>query len=66
MNKKWVEVDFEECPVCGDVLECLTSSGKVDGQQHYYDGDEVRCLGDNCDARLQMSCDEGTAWIGEE
>ena len=62
MKKEWKEIDFEDCPECGDSLECFTHGEIVDGIQQYYDDDDVRCLGE-CGVSLQMSCDEGRAWV---
>lgn len=61
-KKQWVDVDFEDCPECGNELECLTDGDAVNGRQSFYDGDEVRCLGE-CGAILQISVDDGRAWV---
>jgi len=64
-DKEWVDVDFEECPNCGDTLEALTNCGVVDGMQHFWDGDKVRCLG-RCDAELQITVDARCASVSGE
>jgi hypothetical protein len=62
MKKRWVLVDFAECPNCGDDAEILTDSD-VDGE--FYDGDEARCC--QCGAIGQFSCDgEDTGYISWE
>jgi hypothetical protein len=59
MKKRWVLVDFGECPNCGDDAEILTDCN-VDGE--FYDGDEARCC--QCGAIGQFSCDgEDTGYI---
>jgi hypothetical protein len=62
MKKRWVLVDFAECPNCGDDAEILTDCN-VDGE--FYDGDEARCC--QCGAIGQFSCDgEDTGYISWE
>jgi hypothetical protein len=38
--KRWVLVDFDHCPKCGDDAEILTDSADP---KRFYDGDDVRC-----------------------
>ena len=59
---EWIEIDFEQCPACGDDLEALTNCGIKDGVQYFWDGDEVKCLG-NCGTELQITVDEHRASV---
>lgn len=64
-KQEWIEIGFEQCPVCGDELEALTDCGEKDGVQHFWDGDEVKCLG-NCGTELQITVDEYCAFVSGE
>jgi len=60
INEKWVVCEWDECPCCGSTIEVYTKSD----DQMFYDGDPVRCTDNECEAiSLQISCDEGDAWI---
>ena len=59
---EWIEIDFEECPFCGDTLEALTDCGIKDGVQQFLDGTVVKCLG-NCGTELQITVDEQCAFV---
>lgn len=53
--ERWVLVDFDSCPECGDDAEILTASGD---SNRFYDGDKVRCC--ECHHSGQFSCDSET------
>ncbi len=40
MDSRWVTVDFDSCPECGNQPEIYTDSAMTD---YFYDGDDVRC-----------------------
>jgi hypothetical protein len=61
-KKEWKWWEFEQCPSCGCDLDVLTDL--PEGQA--WDADEVRCNGEGCDARLQISVDEDHAYISGE
>jgi len=58
MSKQhWRDVDWAQCPCCGDDVEVLTES---DGE-YLFDGDRVRCFGEDegCGAKgLQVAVDD--------
>jgi len=54
-TKRWVLVDFDECPECGDDVEILTD---CEEKGFFYDGDEARCCA--CHYPAQFSCDSET------
>ena len=55
MSKQhWRDVDWAQCPCCGDDIAVLTES---DGE-HLFDGDRVRCFDELCEAKLQVAVDE--------
>ena len=69
MSKEWKYIEWEQCPCCGNSLEGLTNCGQVEGVQHFYDGDVVRCvshsLSTDCEAsNLQIVAEEDShAWV---
>lgn len=59
--KRWVLVDFDSCPRCGDDAEILTDS-EINNQ--FYEDDEVRCCqSEICDASGSVVSDDGRAEI---
>ena len=54
-EKRWVPVEWADCPECGDCAEIHTDSDKED---YFYDGDEARCM--VCKSRGWFSCDTET------
>lgn len=59
-KKRWILVDFDSCPECGNDPEILTAS---DDPELFFDGDEVRCC-QQCGPIGSFSCDEdGSGYI---
>ena len=52
MTKRWVLVDFDSCPNCGNDAEILTDC-EVSG--FYWDGDSAKCC--ECGTKGVFSCD---------
>lgn len=60
-KKKWVEIDFNDCPKCGGQTEVCTSVDQDEYPGQFYDGDEIRC---ECGEKGWMTADEnpGDCW----
>ena len=65
MDKHWIEIEFDNCPECGDMPEVFTD---CPDEGFFYDGDQVRCQ--ECHHPGQFSCDSETpgyiAWQDEQ
>jgi hypothetical protein len=61
--KTWREVDWENCDLCGDGVECFTDCEEKDekGNIQFWDGDECRCVG--CNEKGTMIADGERAYV---
>jgi hypothetical protein len=56
MGKRWIDID-QECNICGDQLQCETSS-TVLGE--YNDGDRLRCPTCKSKGKVEIPNDDET------
>lgn len=59
MTEKWIPIDWDECPECGDDCEGLTD---CDEAGFFYDGDSVRCVACGHEGYAVVE-EDGIAWV---